>query len=89
MKVKILKSGKYKEFAKSDGRKAQRLEAGAVVNFPQDYADYVITVGLAKEVAQGGKVEEPAAKGPAPAVEEPAATKKTRRGRAKKTAASK
>lgn len=48
VKVKILKNGNYKEFEQSGGMRAQYLEAGDEPTFPQSYADYLVTVGLAK-----------------------------------------
>lgn len=51
MRVKILKVGKYKEFTQSGGLRAQRIEAGAEFDFPDAYAEYLITVGLAAPAA--------------------------------------
>ncbi len=47
MKVRILKSGPYTDFANQ--LKAQRLDAGAVVEFPEWYGRDLVRAGLAQE----------------------------------------
>lgn len=59
VKVKILRNGNYKEFEQSGGNRAQYLEAGDEPTFPQNYADYLITVGLAKPIQATPPVTKP------------------------------
>jgi pyruvate/2-oxoglutarate dehydrogenase complex dihydrolipoamide acyltransferase (E2) component len=59
MRVRILHAGNYSTFEDPNKRGARHYDAGAVVEFPTEYAQGIVAAGLAKLILKIAVVTEP------------------------------